>query len=865
MYRARDTRLGRTVAIKVLSERLSSSEEVRQRFEREAKTISQLSHPHICALYDVGREGEVEFLVMEFLEGETLTDRLAKGPLPLEQTLRYGVEIADALDKAHRQGIVHRDLKPGNVMLTKSGVKLLDFGLAKAMAPASALPLTSLPTQASPVTREGTILGTFQYMAPEQLEGKQADARTDIWALGCVLYETATGKKAFTGTSQASLIAAILEREPPSISSIQPMTPAALDRVVKTCLAKDPDERWQSASDLARELRWIGGHSGEEPVARRSQPRTGKLRLVGLGLSAAILGALCGWLARRPTPERTIRSTISPPDRVTFRFHGLLGPICLSPDGRRLAFVAASGDGNSQLWVRDLDALTSYAVPGTHEAIFPFWSPDGKSLGFFAEGWLKTIEASPSASTARSLAVVHEPRGAAWAPDGTIIFSPSIHDPLFRVPSSGGAPQRLTTLDDSKQERSHRFPYLLPDGRRYLFLAWTASGAETNQLWLGEIGSKDRRALFPADSNVIAVRPGFLLFCRGNNLFATPFDLRSARLKGEGVEIASNVEYSASPGVGIFSASHTGMLAYSTKSDTNLSRLAWFDRAGREQAFEGAPGDYYTVRFSPDGRRFSMGFIAPNTGVPPDIWVVDVESKVATRITKHPSPEVSPIWSPEGRRLVYGSNRGRWNLYERDAAGLGADRVLLESDRDKYPTDWSADGRFILFAQFDPKTKSDLMVIPVTGERKPTPYLATPFDEEMGQFSPDGRWLVFVSDETGQREVYVDAFPGGGHRRQISRGGGTQPRWPHGDNEIFYLAPGRRMMAVSVEARSEELVTREPVELFTASVLHVGTGRFIDAYDVSPGGQRFLMKLDVPSTHPSSLVLVSNWTSDAKR
>ena len=865
VWKARDTRLERTVAIKVLPGRLSSPE-VRQRFEREAKTISQLSHPHICALYDVGSHEGIEYLVMEYLEGETLADRLARGPLPLEQTLRYGIEMADALGQAHRQGIVHRDLKPANVMLTKSGVKLLDFGLAKAVAPVdSQRSLTALPTQAN-LTQEGTILGTIQYMSPEQLEGKEADSRTDIFALGMVLYEMATGKKAFSGASQASLIAAILERQPPPISSAQPMAPPLLDRVVHGCLAKDPDERWQSASDVARELRWISEGGREDAVALPLKPRGRRMGLLGVGASAAILGAIAGWLTHRPPPERTIRSTLPPPDRMSFRFHGLVGPLCLSSDGRRVAFVAAAGDGSSQLWVRDLDAQAAYSVPGTREAIFPFWSPDGKSLGFFSEGWLKTVEASAFSSAVRSLAPAHEPRGAAWASDGSILFTPSTHDPLFRVPSAGGTPRVLTSLDVSKQEHSHRFPWMFPDGRHYIFLARTAAGAATNQIWLGEIGSKERHPLFAADSNAIAVRPGFLLFCRANDLFAVPLDFRSARVAGDPSPIASGIDYFAATAAGNFSASQTGILAYSPRTDASLSHLSWFDRAGREQTFAEAPGEYYTIRLAPDGKRVSMGFIDPKAGVAPDLWVVEVDTKVSTRVTNDPQAEMASVWSPDGRRLAYTSNaKGPWDVYEHEVAS-GRQRVLLESDRDKYPTDWSADGRFLLFDQFDPKTKTDLMVLPMTGERRPVPYLATPFDEQLGQFSPDGKWVVYVSDETGERQVYVDAFPGGGHRRQISRGGGTQPRWPRGGSEIFYLAPGRRMMAVSVEAKSEELVAREPIELFAVPLLHVGPGRFGSvSFDVSPDGQRFLIKVDAPSVRPALLMLVSNWAADLKK
>ncbi|HYT32814.1 MAG TPA: protein kinase, partial [Thermoanaerobaculia bacterium] len=472
VYKARDTRLDRTVAIKVLPSHLSSSPEVRQRFEREAKTISALSHPHVCALYDVGNQDGVEYLVMEYLEGETLAGRLANGPLPLERTLRHGIEIADALDCAHRQGIVHRDLKPGNVMLTKSGVKLLDFGLAKAIAPSSALPLTSLPTQASPVTQEGTILGTFQYMAPEQLEGKDVDGRTDIFAFGATLYEMATGRKAFSGATQASLISAILRDDPQPISRIQTMSPPALDRVVKTCLAKDPEDRWQSAADIKRELGWVAegppvGVPGTAATAWRNRER------VAWAVSGILLLALLGSLAAllrvarsQPAAAPVTRFSILPPGKSTFTAPGesASSQPALSPDGRALAFVAYAG-GRHLIWIRPLGSLTAQALDGTEYGSYPFWSPDGQSLGFFAHGKLKRI--AVSGGPPQTLCDASAGRGAAWSRDGVIVFTPTQAEALYRIPAGGGAVTPATTLDTSRGELSHRWPSFLPDGRRF--------------------------------------------------------------------------------------------------------------------------------------------------------------------------------------------------------------------------------------------------------------------------------------------------------------------------------------------------------------------------------------------------------------
>ncbi|MGH9317449.1 MAG: protein kinase domain-containing protein, partial [Thermoanaerobaculia bacterium] len=536
VWKARDTRLGRAVAIKVLPSHMSASPEVRQRFEREAKTISQLSHPHICALHDIGREGETDYLVMEYLEGETLTDRLVKGPLPLEQTLRFGVEIADALDKAHRQGIVHRDLKPGNVMLTKSGVKLLDFGLAKAMAPAApAGSLTALPTQQG-LTQEGTILGTFQYMSPEQLEGKEADARSDIFAFGAVLYEMATGRKAFSGSSQASLISAIMTSDPAPISSVQPMSPPALDRVVKTCLAKDPDERWQNAHDLMGELKWIAGLGSQAgvpgpPVARRrSRERLawGMMTVTLFVALAAAVAAVVRNAHRAAMLERPMRSSIVLPEKSALR------AAALSPDGTRVVFVARDSSGKNLLWIRPLDSLAVRPFPGTENPSFPFWSPDSLFVGFFADGKLKKIGASGGAPQTLCDAPIN--RGGTWNREGVILFTPVPDGPLYRVSASGGLPTPVTRFDPSRGETSHRWPFFLPDGRHFLYhVASFGSGGQVEKMgiYVGSLDSKEEKFLLRANSSVAYAPPGYLLFLRDRNLLAQPFDAQRIRITGD--------------------------------------------------------------------------------------------------------------------------------------------------------------------------------------------------------------------------------------------------------------------------------------------------------------------------------------------
>src|SRR5262245_33314685 len=569
VYRARDTRLDRTVAIKVLPEHLSASLESRQRFEREAKTISQLSHPHICALYDFGRDGEIEYLVMEYLEGQTLADRLAKGPFSQDQTLRCGMEIADALDKAHRQGIVHRDLKPGNAMLTRSGVKLLDFGLAKAMEPGTTAGLTALPTRAV-LTQEGTILGTTQYMSPEQLEGKTADARTDIFALGATLYEMATGKKAFTGSTQASLISAILRDDPPPISQVQPLSPPALDRVVRTCLAKDPEDRWQSAADIKRELQWIaeGSAAGVAAQASVSTPRS-RERLAWTAFALATAAALImGFLFLRREPERDLvfQSSILAPEQAQFAFQG--SPPAVSPDGRRIAFAAGPPNALRRLWVRSFEASVAQPLPGTEGGSCPFWSPDSRFLGFFADGKLKKMDVI--GGTPQILADAPGGHGGTWSREGVILFS--TYGPLHRVPESGGAAAPVTRLDEGVGGLGHYWPVFLPDGRHFLYQRYLGPTGNHQDspfgLYLGSLDSKDEKELGRLRANA-AYTPasdgssvGHLLYLQGRALVARPFDSRRLEFTGEADPIAAQVKAFGASSTAVFSVSANGVLVY---------------------------------------------------------------------------------------------------------------------------------------------------------------------------------------------------------------------------------------------------------------------------------------------------------------
>jgi Tol biopolymer transport system component len=866
VYRARDTRLERAVAIKVLPRHLSASADLRERFEREAKTISRISHPHICALYDVNREGETEYLVMELLEGETLSARLERGALPPEQALRYAVEIADALDFAHRQGIVHRDLKPANVMLTKFGVKLLDFGLAKALGPDGPVEsVTSAPTAVN-VTREGTFLGTWPYMAPEQLEGREVDARTDIFAFGTVLYEMATGRTAFSGTTQASLIGSILHTEPPPISMAQPMTPPALDRVVKTCLSKDADDRFQTAHDLRLQLQWIaeGGSQADVPVPVVARRRS-RQRLAWAAAAAATLAALALALLLLARPREAlhmVQSSILPPEKSAFVFDG--GPMALSPDGRRLAFLAPTAEGKNLLWVRPLNGMAAQPLAGTDGAGYPFWSPDSRFLGFFAGGKLKKIDAS--GGPPQVLCDAQSGRGGTWNREGVILFSPSLRDALQRVSSAGGSPAPASEFDASKQEYSHRFPFFLPDGRHFLYLAQAMQVGQIGEqeVCIGSLESKERRCLLRANSNPVfapaapGAASGHILFSRERTLLAQPFDARRLRLSGEAFPVGEQVQYFANFGFGVFTASDNGILAYQASGAGSITQVVWLDRSGKRLDVLGPPADYLRPRLSRDGRRVAIDVGDPQTGRF-DIWIYDLARRVPTRFTFE-ADSVFPIWWPDDSRIVFQSNRkGQSALYQKVSSGTGNEELLVQEGGLKVPTDLSSDGRFLAYHVIDNKTKTWDLGLYSVAEKKTSVFLSTPAAEVNGRFSPDGRWIAYQSDESGTVEVYVRPFSGHGGKWQISTAGGTQPVWNRNGKEIFYVSPDNKLMAVDVKADSG-FETGPPRALFDVHLKSVNGWK----YDVSPDGQRFLANT-VIEVKANPITLVLNWAADAKK
>ena len=858
VYKAKDTRLERTVAIKVLPSHMSSSEEVRQRFEREAKTISQLSHPHICALYDVGNQDGVEYLVMELLEGETLADRISRGPLPAEQVLRYGIEMADALDKAHRQGIVHRDLKPGNVMLTKSGVKLLDFGLAKIVEPVSPQSgLTSLPTMAHAqnLTQEGTILGTFQYMAPEQLEGKEADGRTDIFAFGAVLYEMATGRKAFSGTSQASLISAIMKEEPAPIATLQPMTPPALDRVVRTCLAKDPEERWQSAHDIKSELAWIAQAGSQAGVAAPVVAYRRRRDRLGWGVAGAAAGAILaaaatwGVLASRPAASRPVTRVALPiPAGDTFVTDNYL-TLAISPDGRRVVYVGRRAD-KRHLFLRALDAAEAAPIAGTEGAYSPFFSPDGQWLGFWGDGKIKKVSLSGGAPvTVCDCGLSDRMLGATWGADDTIVFTQRWAGGLFRVSAAGGAPQPVTKVTMKDQDRGHLWPDLLPDGKSVLFTVFTGGSLEDYAIAVAPLATGEPRVLIKGGTFGRYTASGHILYARGATLFAVPFDAKRLEVTGAPFPVAEGVFQNTNGGAG-YAVSKNGTLLYAGGGVLLPERsLVWVDRQGAVTPVAAIKRPFSDPSLSPDGKRVAVTVEAQTY----DVWVLDVDRDTLTRLT-FGKDDGNAVWSPDGKRVAYQSSQaGSYNIYIRPSDGSGSEERLTSDQDASAPLAFSADGKLLVFQ----KTRAGVPEIWVHSFEKgssPRPMLQGPFRHEAGVLSPDGRWLAYQSNESGKTEVYVTAFPGPGGKWQISTDGGRNALWSPDGGEIFYRKD-KKVMRVAVTASPSFSASR-------AELLFEGD---YEGWDIARDGKRFLMvKDETAESAPKHLNLFLDWFEDLK-
>ncbi|HEV2299235.1 MAG TPA: protein kinase [Candidatus Acidoferrales bacterium] len=874
VYRARDTRLGRDVAIKILPQHLTAKANVKQRFEREARAISSLQHPNICTLYDVGHQDGTDFLVMEYLEGETLADRLVKGPLAPEQVLKIGIEICEGLEKAHRTGVAHRDLKPGNIMLTKTGAKLLDFGLAKPLEVVPAASLTALPTSsramevaAKPVTTEGTIVGTFQYMSPEQLEGKEADARSDIFALGAVLYEMAAGRRAFEGKSQTSVIAAILEREPPPISSLQPMSPPQLDRVVKLRLKKDPDERIQSAHDVKLQLEWIrdaGSQAGvPAPVVahRKHRERLAWAGMIVFAIVAAVFAI--GYIVRAPVQAPPIISEISPPANAKFVFSGTAaGPPVLSPDGQRLAFTAVGSDGRQRLWVRTLNASIAQPLEGTDGATYPFWSPDSHDLGFFANGKLNRIDASGGPSLALCEATLG--RGGSWGQDGTIIFTPNVTSSVFRVPASGGTPRQVTKLEGSVTGRSHRWPQFLPDGEHFLLFLQTADAA-SEAIYAASLNGGEPKLLIRNPSAAVYAPPGYLLFVRQGTLMAQRFDAASLRLTGDAVPLAEHVETNTVINQGVFAASENGIVIYEAGEATGrFVRLLWYGRSGKPGGEIETSGLYFDPAISPDGRKLALA-VSPAGSGNFNIWVLDLLRGTRMRLTFSAESDRQPAWSPDGKSIAFASSgSGLFHVYQNASDGTGTTTPLVVDDAQEYDPSFSADGLYLLFDRQAAQASShgELWALPLTGERKAFPVLQSQFDVFVPALSPNGKWLAYQSSESGRLEVYVVPFLHGTGKWEISIAGGTRPRWRQDGRELFYLSADNKIMSAEIAEQGSGLLIGKVQALFQANPITTSGA----VYVVTGDGKKFLVASTTTQQSSSEpLTLVVNWPALLKK
>jgi eukaryotic-like serine/threonine-protein kinase len=850
VYRAKDTRLDRTVAVKVLPSELAQDPEKRQRFEREARSIATLSHPHICTLHDIGHQDGVDYLVLEYLEGETLQKKLEKGSLPIQDVLRYAIDLAGALDKAHRQGIIHRDIKPANIMLTKSGVKLMDFGLAK-LNPETAPIANELTeiTSDKKLTAEGTIMGTFQYMAPEQLEGREADARTDIFAFGEVLHEMATGRPAFNGKTRASLIAAILSVGPKPITELAPASPPSLDRIVKRCLAKDPDDRWQTACDLGAELRWVcesGGLTGGTPplAAARKTRET----LAWLILSALVVTLVVGAIWRRNSkPVEQTNYFFAP---LPFHAHDIV----IAPNGQTIAVVAHQEFAvKDALWIYELGSQGARNLADTEGATYPFWSADGRSLAFFADGKLKKLEVS--GGPVQTVCDAPSGRGGTWNRDGVIVFTPdaSLGKGLYRVSASGGTPTPIDNPDPSRGEQSHRWAMFLPDGTHYLYLAANFAGRKgVDAIFVGSLDSNEKRFVAEAAANAAYAAPGYLLFYRDKTLFAQRFDLKRLALTGEPTAILTEIQYQPQVKKAVFAVSDAGVLVAQTGSGVAISQPVWFDRKGSEVGLVGNPDVYANVSIAPNGRSVAVDKVdlgSLNT----DVWTYDLQRDSPKRLTFDPGSDAIPIWSPDATRLVFGSNRqANFDLYMKNSDGAQEAKCILQGDLDKFPSDWSRDGRFILYIRGTdlwfltlPQLKSSLFLKAVSVLRN-------------GQFSADGKWVAYASNETGKWQIYVTSFPDARGKWQVSTGGGEQPRWRGDGKELFYLSSDGKIMAAPVTI-GETFDPGTPVALFQATPHQVVSRVDLFVYDVSRDGQRFLINTPVKQTDTAPMTVVLNW------
>jgi Tol biopolymer transport system component/predicted Ser/Thr protein kinase len=878
VYKAQDTKLDRFVALKVLPRQALSTEEDRTRFAREARAAASLSHPNIAIVHefdevdDPATAGKLSFIAMEFVDGETLKKKVQERPLPISEAVKIATAIAEGLAKAHERGIIHRDIKSDNIMISRDGVvKIMDFGLAEIAG-------------RSRVTKEGTTVGTAAYMSPEQALGEKLDQRTDIWSLGVVMYEMITGQLPFKGTYEQSMMYSILNEEPEPLTSLRTGVPVALDGIIAKALAKDREVRYQHVDELPADLKMIELASvTRSRMSARTIPVSFAAKLNGRrALLPWIVATTCFLVAlaalallylRQPAAQNsTIRALIPLPERLRFTTQfGIGRHIALSPDGLKLAFAVVDSSGKTHLWVRHLNAMSAFELAGTDGASDPFWSPDNRFIAFFANNKLKKIEAE--AGSPLTICDALDARGGAWSKDDMILFAPTSSGSLYLVPAAGGTATALTKLDTARKEVSHRWPCFLPDGKHFFYFANTAAGdvpGEANGIYVASLDLKVNRLLVRASSNV-AYGSHYLLFHRSGTLLAQRFNEGDLELEDELIPIAEQLQYDVTMGdLATFSVSQNGVLVYLSRGRQSGSNLIIYDRSGKPIRAVGEIGNYMGVRFSPDAQRIAVDLFDPQSRQN-DIWVYELARDVRTRLTFNLGGNRFPIWSPDGDHLVFQSNRdGHLDLYQKAVSGASSEELVLGSKENKQPFDWSVDGRFITYVAYgDPKTLGDVWVLPMFGDRKPIPFVRTEFTELFPSFSPDGRWIAYVSDETRRSEVYVRPFlgPGGlpgsdvrAGKWQISIAGGTRPRWRRDGKELFYLSNDNKIMSAEIMANGSTIEVGAVQTLFQVHPATIALN-----YDVSGDGTRFLVDSIVEDQASSSIALVTNWTAELRR
>jgi len=858
VYRARDTKLGRDVAIKVLPAAFSEDSARLARFEQEAQAAGSLNHPNVLVIHHIGMHEGAPYIVSELLEGETLRERMAGGALPQRKAIDYALQIARGLAAAHEKGIVHRDIKPDNVFVTNDGrVKILDFGLAKLSGASDGLlSHTEAPTR-KVNTDPGTVMGTMGYMSPEQLKGQPADHRSDIFSFGAILYEMLSGKRAFRGDSMAETMSAILREDPPDLSETNKTVSPALERVVNHCLEKNPEERFHSARDLAFAIEALSSSSSPSgstvsvmsalPASRRKRRELLAWGAAGSCLLVAIaLGIL--YFLRPPADERPMRFVIATPEKAS----DISVPV-ISPDGRTVAFLAGF-EGKRFIYARPLDSLTAQRLAGTDDASFPFWSPDSRYLAFFTDNKLKKIEAT--GGSPQTICEVRSPGSGTWNREGVILFGEE-NTPIQRVSASGGIAAPALKLDESRKETSHYSPSFLPDGRHFLYESWITA-AEDAAIFVASLDGPDRKLLLKNDSNAIYAAPGFLLFARETTVMAQPFDAARLQLSGEPFPVTEQVIFTGQYSYSNFSISETGTMAFCSGSISNR-QLVWFDREGKSLGSVGPPGEYNDIVLSPDEKRLATQRIVNGNS---DIWLMDLARRLPSRFTFDAATEDDPVWSPDGSTIVFSSTRnGRFDVYRKVSSGAGNEELLSQSETDKEGTDWSADGRFVLFDQAGSNGALDIWLLPLFGDGKPYSLLQSPFSEYQGHFAPDGKSFAYTSNESGRSEVYVQSFPPSGGKWQVSTGGGAQPHWRRDGKELFYIAPDRKLMAVDVKLGST-FETSAPKTLFQTKVVrYEAPNRYVVAGD----GQRFLVNSPIEEVSQTPITVVLNWTAGLKK